>query len=325
MKSSGLAPIDDEPVHVFGRNLEDRVIESKQEDDDHDKQEEKHEQEDDVETIKRRKFETITGEEDEETAFQGDFKLFIWDKSTSNWIEKGRGQLKLNDSVVCEEQKYRLIMRAGGTYRIILNVAIQHSFFKVIAVTKTSIRFTDSQNVWAASGSNAKHLGDLIAERLKVVAEQAKRTAEDNGAHTKDEQGDASIEEKNTEGRRAVSANAIDAKHDDKERGERETSKAKIEPDGKSIQDQGYATGNSIKVDTSKPENAVRSEADEPDDNKSEESADNKSDGSHLDRQSNSDVSDNDEIEEKQDQAEESNGDKQHNEGETKRIKLGSS
>lgn len=181
LKSSDLAPIDDEPVHVFGRNLEDRVVETKEDDNSNKEQtDEKRHVEDDVETIKKRKFETITGEEDEETTFQGEFKLFIWDYSQLNWIEKGRGQLKLNDSLNIDEKKSRLIMRAGGTYRIILNVAIQHSLFRILANTKTSIRFTDSQNVWAASGSNAKHLGDLIQDRLESAAsrthEAEKRT-----------------------------------------------------------------------------------------------------------------------------------------------------
>lgn len=189
LKGSGLAPIDDETanVHVFGKNLEERVVACQHEE--QDEEEKKKEAtsnneapnepkpgDDDVETIKKRKFETITGEEDEETAFQGDFKLFAWDISTSNWNEKGRGQLKLNDKLDVDGRKSRLIMRTGGTYRIILNVAIQHPTFRVIANTKTNIRFTDSQNVWAASGSNAMQLGDIIVQRLKIDALNHKAT-----------------------------------------------------------------------------------------------------------------------------------------------------
>uniref|UniRef100_A0A6G1S4X4 Ran-binding protein 3 n=1 Tax=Aceria tosichella TaxID=561515 RepID=A0A6G1S4X4_9ACAR len=196
LKGSGLTPIDDEPVHVFGRNLESRIVEvrgdednnkqenegrgedddkrsddNKRKDDDDKREGASKQEEDDVETIKKRKFEAITGEENEETVFHGEFKLFVWDRSSSNWIEKGRGQLKLNDHL--SEKRSRLIMRAGGTFRIILNVAIRHSLFKVISNTKTSIRFTDSQNVWAASGSNAKQLGDLLNDRIAEAAELA--------------------------------------------------------------------------------------------------------------------------------------------------------
>ena len=71
--------------------------------------------------------------------------------------------MRLNDSIG-DEKKSRLIMRVSGTLRIILNVAINRSYFKVIANSKTNIRFTDSQTVWAASGPNANKLKELIDE-----------------------------------------------------------------------------------------------------------------------------------------------------------------
>lgn len=182
MKGSGLKPLSegksgDQPVHVFGSNLESRVVTEDNPDeastlhfgDDFDRGISTGE---DMETIRKRKFDAITGEEDEKSVFQGDFKLFAWDLSSSNWIEKGRGQLKLNDSLDEDIKKSRIIMRLGGTLKIVLNVAIKHSTFKVIANSRTSIRFTDSQTVWAASGSNASQLRDLIDERLQLAAEQ---------------------------------------------------------------------------------------------------------------------------------------------------------
>lgn len=189
-KGTGLVPIKpvtaknesgEEKIHVFGKNLEDRV---KTEDDNEgnnstpllfqfgssqDTSETSQKiQDEDIETIKKRKFEAITGEEDETTVFQGDFKLFCWDIKTSNWIERGRGQLKLNDCVQDEKRRSRLIMRLGGTYRIILNVSINHSHFKVITNSKSNIRFTDGQNLWAASGQNAQHLKELIEKRIDI-------------------------------------------------------------------------------------------------------------------------------------------------------------
>lgn len=189
IKGSGLKPLKldnktNEEVHVFGRNLEERVVaENEVEPSPITFESSQNHEDDDIETIRKRKFEALTGEEDEETVFQGEFKLFIWDLSTSNWIEKGRGQLKLNDPIDSTESRSRLIMRVSGTLRIILNVAIKSSF-KVIANSQTNIRFTDGQNVWAASGSNSNHLKKLIEARIWKTAEieedKKKRTHHDD-------------------------------------------------------------------------------------------------------------------------------------------------
>lgn len=189
-KGSGLKPLTQEKessevsvVHVFGKNLEERVITETTGVDveasslfapDPNKETQQVNTKDDstdsnnIETLKKRKFDAITGEEDEETVFQGDYKLFTWDLKSSNWVEKGRGQLKLNDSNELRKKKSRLIMRICGTLRIILNVSISKTYFKVIAASKTNIRFTDSQTLWAASGNNAQQLKDLLEERIEA-------------------------------------------------------------------------------------------------------------------------------------------------------------
>lgn len=193
MKGSGLPPVNEtkseEIVHVFGRNLEERVIEPTPTEEppatstSTQPNENKETKEDDASLFRKRKIDALTGEEDEETVFQGDFKLFAWDLATSNWIEKGRGQLKLNDSID-DEDKSRLIMRISGTLRIILNVAIKSSFFKIVACTETNIRFTDSQTVWAASGQNTKKLKGLIDERLERCSKKSKTDEDDNAKVT---------------------------------------------------------------------------------------------------------------------------------------------
>lgn len=122
-------------------------------------------QEEDIESFKKRKFDAITGEEDEDTVFQGEFKLFTWNLANSSWIENGRGQLKLNDSHDEEKKRSRLIMRLAGTLRITLNVSIGR-LFKVLATSKTNVRFTDGKNVWALSGSHAQRLSNFIQDRL---------------------------------------------------------------------------------------------------------------------------------------------------------------
>lgn len=190
LKGSGLKPLEEtkepkEEVHVFGRNLEERVITHKEDDKStpvsfSTTQPDQIQSDDDIESIKKRKFDAITGEEDEETVYQGEFKLFVWDVESSNWMEKGRGQLKLNDSIEDNTTKSRLIMRISGTLRIILNVAINKSTFKIIASSKTSIRFTDSLTVWAVSGSNVQQLRDLIEERLPKTADSPERSPSQN-------------------------------------------------------------------------------------------------------------------------------------------------
>lgn len=185
LKSSGLQPLKEttEEVHVFGRNLEDRVVTTNDQEDEEQQQQNQQQQqpqssdlnsqqlEGDVD-IKKRKFEAITGEEEEETIFQGDFKLYGWDLASSNWIEKGRGQLKLNDTLASECPESRLIMRISGTLRIVLNVAIRKNF-RIISSSKTNLRFTDGQNMWAVSGGTADKLAEAVEPRIQIVRQPA--------------------------------------------------------------------------------------------------------------------------------------------------------
>ena len=62
----------------------------------------------------------VTGEEEEETIHSGRCKLFVWTKDT--WVERGRGNVRLNESTVTS--KARLVMRAEGVLRVILNVHV---------------------------------------------------------------------------------------------------------------------------------------------------------------------------------------------------------
>lgn len=190
LKGSGLQPLKEttEEVHVFGRNLEDRVVTNNEEEEEQQQQNQQQQPqssdlnsqqpEGDVD-IKKRKFEAITGEEEEETIFQGDFKLYGWDLASSNWIEKGRGQLKLNDSLAQDCPESRLIMRISGTLRIVLNVAIRKGF-RIISSSKTNLRFTDGQNMWAVSGGTADILAEVIEPRIEIVKQLNK--AEDEEA-----------------------------------------------------------------------------------------------------------------------------------------------
>jgi Ran-binding protein 3 len=69
--------------------------------------------------------EQITGEEGERNILQVFCKLHLFDKARSNWVEKGRGTLKLNDRCHTEGVfQSRLVFRTQGTNLVMLNVML---------------------------------------------------------------------------------------------------------------------------------------------------------------------------------------------------------
>ncbi|NXD86647.1 RNB3L protein, partial [Halcyon senegalensis] len=79
-----------------------------------------------VEKILLDKVEVITGEEAEHNVLQINGKLFVFNKLSLTWIERGRGSLRLNDtsSNKCGMLQSRLIMRNQGSLRLILNTRL---------------------------------------------------------------------------------------------------------------------------------------------------------------------------------------------------------
>ncbi|KFQ56634.1 Ran-binding protein 3-like, partial [Pelecanus crispus] len=79
-----------------------------------------------VEKILLDKVEVITGEEAEHNVLQINCKLFVFNKLSLTWIERGRGSLRLNDtsSNKCGMLQSRLIMRNQGSLRLILNARL---------------------------------------------------------------------------------------------------------------------------------------------------------------------------------------------------------
>jgi len=52
-------------------------------------------------------------------------KLFAYDKSKSSWVERGRGNLRLNDKDIGNGRRQsRVIMRATGSLRVVLNTKV---------------------------------------------------------------------------------------------------------------------------------------------------------------------------------------------------------
>ncbi|XP_010150026.1 PREDICTED: ran-binding protein 3-like, partial [Eurypyga helias] len=79
-----------------------------------------------VERILLDKVEVITGEEAEHNVLQINCKLFVFNKLSLTWIERGRGSLRLNDTPTnkCGMLQSRLIMRNQGSLRLILNTRL---------------------------------------------------------------------------------------------------------------------------------------------------------------------------------------------------------
>lgn len=64
----------------------------------------------------------ITGEEGEKNIVQVPCRLYLFDSTNHSWKDRGRGVIHLNDS--CKEAgvfQSRLVMRASGSYRLMLN------------------------------------------------------------------------------------------------------------------------------------------------------------------------------------------------------------
>ncbi|XP_014777895.1 ran-binding protein 3 [Octopus bimaculoides] len=90
-----------------------------------------------------KEIEVKTGEEDESNVLQSNCKLFVFDKPTLVWIERGQGVLRLNDLVGNDSEKFqsRLVMRSQGSLRVILNTKIWTGM-TVKKASQKSVRLT---------------------------------------------------------------------------------------------------------------------------------------------------------------------------------------
>ncbi|VVC30534.1 Hypothetical protein CINCED_3A017903 [Cinara cedri] len=79
----------------------------------------------------KRKYEEVdcmTGEENDVNVFQlNTCKLYIYDNAKSNWVEKGRGQLRVND--MDGGLSSRVVMRNNGNLKVILNTKVMFIIF----------------------------------------------------------------------------------------------------------------------------------------------------------------------------------------------------
>ncbi|XP_030048904.1 ran-binding protein 3-like isoform X2 [Microcaecilia unicolor] len=120
-------------------------------------------------TCMLKKVDALTGEEAERNVLQINCKLFIFNKITQSWTERGRGSLRLNDTA---SNKYgtlqsRLVMRHQGSLRLIFNtklwaqMKINRANSKCLCITATDLG-NPSVQVFLIQAS-AKDIGSLYA------------------------------------------------------------------------------------------------------------------------------------------------------------------
>ncbi|XP_017825446.3 ran-binding protein 3-like isoform X3 [Callithrix jacchus] len=124
------------------------------------------------------KIDVITGEETEHNVLKINCKLFIFNKTTQSWIEKGRGTLRLNDTASsnCGTLQSRLIMRNQGSLRLILNsklwaqMKIQRANYKNVRITATDLEdYTIKVFLIQASVKDTAYLYAAIHHRLVAL------------------------------------------------------------------------------------------------------------------------------------------------------------
>ncbi|XP_060836136.1 ran-binding protein 3 isoform X1 [Rhopalosiphum padi] len=139
----------------------------------------------------KRKYEEVdcmTGEENDVNVFQLNIcKLYVYDNAKSNWVEKGRGQLRVND--MDGGQSSRVVMRSNGNLKVILNTKIWADM-KVEKVSEKSVRLTafeeDSIKVFLVLGP-AKSIDEFINVLLTRVERHKEADRKRNPSTINDE------------------------------------------------------------------------------------------------------------------------------------------
>lgn len=118
-----------------------------------------------------------TGEEDEKNVLQTQCKLFQYDSTSKSWVERGRGNLRLNDKRV-STQKFdsRLVMRTHGSLRLILNTKI----WATMVVDKAS-----QKSVRISAQNEDGAIGMYLIQAAMNDAEQIYRAVEYRVLHLK--------------------------------------------------------------------------------------------------------------------------------------------
>ncbi|KAM9250884.1 ran-binding protein 3-like [Cariama cristata] len=142
------------------------------------------------------KVEVITGEEAEHNVLQINCKLFVFNKLSLTWIERGRGSLRLNDTSSNKRGmlQSRLIMRNQGSLRLILNSRLWDQMIIKIA-NRNSLCFTATDQedhsvqvfLIQASSKDTGYLYAAIHHRLVALRSFAEKEPDANQVDTESE------------------------------------------------------------------------------------------------------------------------------------------
>ncbi|XP_027734524.1 ran-binding protein 3-like isoform X2 [Empidonax traillii] len=149
-----------------------------------------------VEKILLDKVEVITGEEAEHNVLQINCKLFVFNKLSLTWTERGRGSLRLNDTPSSKHGmlQSRLIMRNQGSLRLILNtrlweqMVIKRANRKSLCFTATDQEDHSVQVFLTQAGSkDTEDLYAAIHHRLVALRSFAEQEPDANQADAESE------------------------------------------------------------------------------------------------------------------------------------------
>ncbi|XP_015783632.1 ran-binding protein 3 [Tetranychus urticae] len=170
---------------LFGQNLEERVL-LPNKDTSTSKDDENSKDENEMSSLntcnpttqilpEKRKYEVITGEEDESNVLQIFCKLYLWDSATAFWKEKGKGMLRLNDKMKDDKLCSRLVMRTAGSLKVILNASIV-SGMKFELSNEKCLRFTCIDGIYLFKGKekDIEQLNSAIECRLRELSKKVK-------------------------------------------------------------------------------------------------------------------------------------------------------
>ncbi|KAM4753559.1 ran-binding protein 3-like isoform 1-T1 [Cyanocitta cristata] len=149
-----------------------------------------------VEKILLDKVEVITGEEAEHNVLQINCKLFVFNKLSLTWTERGRGSLRLNDTSSNKHGllQSRLIMRNQGSLRLILNTRLWEQMV-IKRANRKSLCFTATDQedhsvqvfLTQASSKDTEHLFAAIHHRLVALRSFAEQEPDAHQVDTESE------------------------------------------------------------------------------------------------------------------------------------------
>ncbi|CAI8026227.1 Ran-binding protein 3 [Geodia barretti] len=142
----------------------------------------------------------VTGEEGEMKIVQINARLYAFDAATHSWKERGRGDIRLNDS--CQSEglfQSRLVMRASGSYRVLFNTHLWAEM-KCERANQKSIRITaqdrDDIAVFLITGNNKdiQQLFSAVDHRIEALRLNAQHSSGETNPAQKEGQSRVSRE-----------------------------------------------------------------------------------------------------------------------------------